>query len=313
MQSYYFAKAKKFYDNIYNNIWRKIMLQINPIDLYALHKNNATTSLTNNATASFSDTMKSTGSQSLDDIFQRAAQKYDVPVSLLKAIGKAESNFNANAVSCAGAQGVMQLMPATAKSLGVTDSFDAEQNIMGGAKYIKQMLDRYDGNVKLALAAYNAGSGNVEKYGGIPPFKETQNYVKKVMSYAGETLTAGSYTPNASNKITNNNTSLQNQIEQSILNFEELTQDDYVLFVESLKNDMTSSLLSSIMNTDYNHDDKDTLFNQSAMFQNYNYMLNNGALYQDISALKSQNVNGSLTSQNVNLLGKRFQTMYDVE
>ena len=73
MQSYYFAKAKKFYDNIYNNIWRKIMLQINPIDLYALHKNNATTSLTNNATASFSDTMKSTGSQSLDDIFQRVA------------------------------------------------------------------------------------------------------------------------------------------------------------------------------------------------------------------------------------------------
>ena len=133
------------------------------------------------------------------------------------------------------------------------------------------------------------------------------------MSYAGETLTAGSYTPNASNKITNNNTSLQNQIEQSILNFEELTQDDYLLFVESLKNDMTSSLLSSIMNTDYNHDDKDTLFNQSAMFQNYNYMLNNGALYQDISALKSQNVNGSLTSQNANLLGKRFQTMYDVE
>ena len=235
------------------------MLQVNAIDLYALHKNNTKTNLTN--TTSFSDTMKSTGSQSLDDIFQRAAQKYDVPVSLLKAIGKAESNFNANAVSCAGAQGVMQLMPATAKSLGVTDSFDAEQNIMGGAKYIKQMLDRYDGNVKLALAAYNAGSGNVEKYGGIPPFKETQNYVKKVMSYAGETLTAGSYTPNISNKITNNNTSLQNQIEQSILNFEELTQDDYLLFVESLKNDMTSSLLSSIMNTDYNHDDKDTLFN----------------------------------------------------
>ena len=285
------------------------MLQINPIDLYALHKNNTAPNLTNTASASFSDTMKSTGSQSLDDIFQRAAQKYDVPVSLLKAIGKAESNFNANAVSGAGAQGVMQLMPATAKSLGVTDSFDAEQNIMGGAKYIKQMLDRYDGNVKLALAAYNAGSGNVEKYGGIPPFKETQNYVKKVMSYAGETLTAGNYTP-TQNNITNN-TSLQNQIEQSILNFEELTQEEYLLFVESLKNDMTSSLLSSIMDTDYNREDKNTLFNQNTMFQNYNYMLNNSVLYNDISALKNQNA--SLTSQNANLLGKRFQTMYDVE
>lgn len=168
------------------------MLQINPIDLYALHKNNTAPNLTNTASASFSDTMKSTGSQSLDDIFQRAAQKYDVPVSLLKAIGKAESNFNANAVSGAGAQGVMQLMPATAKSLGVTDSFDAEQNIMGGAKYIKQMLDRYDGNVKLALAAYNAGSGNVSKWlqdrnysdDGKTlkdiPYPETKKYVKKV-------------------------------------------------------------------------------------------------------------------------------------
>lgn len=121
--------------------------------------------------------------KSLDDIFQKAANKYNVDVDLLKAIGKAESNFNENATSRCGAQGVMQLMPATAKSLGVQDSYDAEQNIMGGAKYISGLLKKYDGDTKIALAAYNAGSGNVRKYGGIPPFKETQNYVKKVMNY----------------------------------------------------------------------------------------------------------------------------------
>jgi hypothetical protein len=122
-------------------------------------------------------------SQSLDAIFDEAAEKYNVPVELLKAVGKAESNFNTTAVSRCGAQGIMQLMPSTAKGLGVTDAFDARQNIMGGAKYLSGLLKKYDGNVSLALAAYNAGSGNVAKYGGIPPFDETQNYVKKVLGY----------------------------------------------------------------------------------------------------------------------------------
>lgn len=130
-------------------------------------------------------------STSLDDIFERASIKYNVPLNLLKAIGKAESDFNPKAVSKAGAQGVMQLMPKTAEELGVTDAFDPEQNIMGGAKYISDLLKRYDGDTKLALAAYNAGMGNVKKYGGIPPFEETQNYVVKVMKYMGQDITAG--------------------------------------------------------------------------------------------------------------------------
>lgn len=129
--------------------------------------------------------------KTLDEIFDKAAKEYKVPVELLKAIGRAESDFNPNAVSRCGAQGVMQLMPATAKSLGVIDSFDAEQNIMGGSKYITGLLKKYDGDVKLALAAYNAGSGNVAKYGGIPPFEETQNYVKKVINYMNQGSNTG--------------------------------------------------------------------------------------------------------------------------
>ncbi|HHT97516.1 MAG TPA: lytic transglycosylase domain-containing protein, partial [Clostridiales bacterium] len=101
---------------------------------------------------------------------------------------KAESDFRLDVVSKSGAQGVMQLMPATAKYLGVNDPFDPEQNIMGGSKYIKELLDKYDGDTKLALAAYNAGSNNVAKYGGIPPFKETQNYVKNVMKYMSKDI-----------------------------------------------------------------------------------------------------------------------------
>ena len=105
------------------------------------------------------------------------------------------------AVSKAGAMGVMQLMPGTARSLGVSDPYNARQNILGGAKYLKQNLDRFGGDVSLALAAYNAGPNSVTKYGGIPPYKETQNYVKKIMAdytgnntiLAGRTVSTGTY------------------------------------------------------------------------------------------------------------------------
>ena len=122
-------------------------------------------------------------SAGLDAIFNEAASKYGVDAKFLKAIAKCESDFSTECTSSSGAMGIMQLMPQTAASLGVTNAYDPYQNIMGGARYISEKLAQYNGDKSLALAAYNAGSGNVVKYGGIPPFKETQNYVAKVMAY----------------------------------------------------------------------------------------------------------------------------------
>jgi hypothetical protein len=122
----------------------------------------------------------------LESFFTEASRTYGVSKKLLKAVAKAESNYNPAATSPKGAAGVMQLMPSTARSLGVSDPYDARSNILGGAKYLREKLDHYNGDVSLALAAYNAGSNNVKKYGGVPPFKETQEYVKKIMKDMGE-------------------------------------------------------------------------------------------------------------------------------
>jgi len=118
-----------------------------------------------------------------DDIIKRAAETHNVPEKLISSVIKQESNFNPTARSSAGASGLMQLMPGTAKYLGVANIFDPEQNVMGGAKYLRQMLDQFNGDTEIALAAYNAGPGAVKKHGGIPPYKETQNYVQKVLNY----------------------------------------------------------------------------------------------------------------------------------
>jgi soluble lytic murein transglycosylase-like protein len=145
---------------------------------------------TDSSTASSSSVSgtSSTGSdlvttEELNSYFDEASATYGVDEKLLKAVAKAESNFNPSAVSSAGAIGIMQLMPSTAAGLGVSDSFDARENILGGAKYLSQLLNKYNGDTSLALAAYNAGSARVDEYGGIPPFTETQNYVKKVLAY----------------------------------------------------------------------------------------------------------------------------------
>jgi Rod binding domain-containing protein len=119
----------------------------------------------------------------LSDIIKEASDKHNVPEHLIKAVISAESAGKSNAVSGAGAKGLMQLMDGTAKDLGVKNSFDAKDNIMGGTKYLKQMLDKYNGDTNLALAAYNAGPGNVDKYKGVPPFSETNSYLKKVKRY----------------------------------------------------------------------------------------------------------------------------------
>ena len=117
-------------------------------------------------------------------IFDEASRTYGVSKSLLLAVAKQESNFDANSVSHAGAQGIMQLMPGTAKTLGVKNAFDPYENIMGGAKLLRDNIRAF-GSVPLALAAYNAGPGAVKKYGGVPPYKETQDYVKKIMADLG--------------------------------------------------------------------------------------------------------------------------------
>ena len=137
------------------------------------------TNTANSATPSKTDySVKS----NIKNLISKVSKKHGVDEKLVNALVNQESGFNPNAKSKVGALGLMQLMPATAKGLGVTNPMDPEQNVEGGVKYLKSMLNKYNGNVILALAAYNAGPTAVDKYDGVPPYPETQNYVKSILS-----------------------------------------------------------------------------------------------------------------------------------
>ena len=121
-----------------------------------------------------------------DDIIDEAAEKFAVDADLIHAVIQTESAYNPLAESPVGAQGLMQLMPSLQTDMGVTDPFDPRENIMAGTEYLKKLLTRHDGNIALALASYNAGPTNVSRYKGVPPFKETRNYVKKIKGILDE-------------------------------------------------------------------------------------------------------------------------------
>jgi len=126
-------------------------------------------------------------SKEIDDAIVQAAQKHNVDANLVRALIKQESNFNPSAISNKGAMGLMQLMPGTARQLGVSDPFDPQQNVEGGVRHLKQLLDTYNGDVRLGLAAYNAGEAAVARNKGVPPYRETQDYVKRITERAGVT------------------------------------------------------------------------------------------------------------------------------
>ncbi len=163
-----------------------------------------------------------------DHIIQQAAQQHGVSEGLIKAVMHTESGFNVNARSPVGAQGLMQLMPATARRFNVSNAYDPHENIMAGAKYLAWLLKRFNGNTTLALAGYNAGEGNVAKYGGVPPFRETQDYVRRVTSRYSNLYASGVSASSGSNAITaNNNSNTQSQNAQVIAQSDNYTASNH--------------------------------------------------------------------------------------
>ncbi len=202
---------------------------------------------------------------SLENIFAGAAKEFGINENFLKAVAQAESGFDPDAVSYCGAQGIMQLMPYTAESYGVTDPFDARQNVYAGAQMLSELLDSYDGNATLALAAYNAGRGSVQKYGGVPPYEETLNYISKINDILGgalandSTTVDGAYATdftaasdvNAPDTITGNYASKHTATERTGSSYKEqdnsslISYEEYLYVCETYK-DILAKLFSAI-------------------------------------------------------------------
>lgn len=232
--------------------------QITPIDLARPYEGRGVSS--GGSGGGFQQAMQMaalSGLSDLDSMFTYASQATGVSKDLLMAVAKAESDFDQSCVSHCGATGIMQLMPETARSVGVTDVNDSAQNILGGARYLQQMLARYNGDTTLALAAYNAGPGAVDRYGGVPPYEETQNYVRKINAFMGGSITIPAYSGSGSISGGSNN-SLSAAIDEILeaVSGQELLAGSTGLFCAGLRNAAQNQLMEVLSRSE---DEEETL------------------------------------------------------